>query len=371
MADFYSLFLPIFVPVLVLELGITYLEASILLSTVAVVGAVLQSPVGYWADLYRKRIAFITGGFSFFVLGSIVLGLSDTFGLLLVSSFLLGLATTTYHPQSTTLITKQFNQKGRALGIHGVGGQLGRFIAPIVIALLISRLQWRVAAGVCALPAVAAIVLSVLTLKEPKERGEKGLMRGFTLPILLLVLTLGLQGAVFQGITSFLPSFLVERGASLNTAGLITGIMLGTGIVAQPLGGMLGDKVSKWKIIFFSLLGLTLLFFLFYLTSINISQGPVISYRLLISLLIGMGFCIFLIFPVGLALSAELARGERVGTSVGAVFGGGLVFASLTLPVMGYLIDNYGFMSGFGFLGILAATATCIAGLSLRLESKS
>ena len=73
---------------------------------------------------------------------------------------------------------------------------------------------------------------------------------------------------------------------------------------------------------------------------------------------------------MGLALSAELTRGERVGTSVGLVLGGGMVLSALTLPGVGYLIDNYGFQSGFTLLGILAAVATLISGIYIRLDLK-
>jgi MFS family permease len=120
--DFYSLLLPIFIPVLVLQLGIDYFEAGILVASVAIIGAILQSPVGYWADRYKKRVTFMATGFIFYALGAIILGLSNGFSLLLLSSFFIGLATTTYHPQSTELITKEFARKGQALGIHGVGG---------------------------------------------------------------------------------------------------------------------------------------------------------------------------------------------------------------------------------------------------------
>jgi FSR family fosmidomycin resistance protein-like MFS transporter len=368
--DFYSLLLPIFIPVLILQLGINYFDAGILVSSVAIIGAILQSPVGYWADRYRKRVAFIATGFIFYALGAIILGLSNGFSLLLLSSFFIGLATTTYHPQSTNLITKNFAKKGQALGIHGVGGQLGRFISPILIAWLISTFNWRLAAITLTLPALIAVILCWSTLREPRQRGEKGLGGAITLPILLLVLILGLRGAVFQGIISFLPSFLVEKGSSINIAGLLTGIMLGTGLIAQPLGGAMGDKVSKGKIIFFSLVGLTILFFLFQFVMAPVVEESTLNYKVPIALLIGIGFCIFITFPVGLALSAELTLGERVGTSVGLVFGGGMVLPALTLPGVGYLIDNYGFQTGFMILGVLAVVATLISVLYIRLDLK-
>ena len=360
--DFYSLLLPIFIPILVVQLGITYFRASLLVSSVTLVAAVFQSPVGYWADRYRKRVIFIAIGFLFYALGAATIGLSNSFNLLLLSSFFLGIAASTYHPQGTNLITKNFSRKGRVLGIHGAGGQLGRFMSPILIAYLISRLQWRLVAVIIAGPAIIAAALCWLTLKEPFERGEKGFSKTVTKPILILILILGLRAATFTGIISFLPSFIMEKSSSINIAGLLTGVMLGVGVIAQPLGGMIGDRVSKITIISLSLAALTIILFLFYLILMPMMENGILNYGALIVFLLGTGFCIFVTFPLGLALSAELATGERVGSSVGFVFGGEMMISALALPGLGYLIDAYGFRVGFGFLTVLAASGALVAG---------
>ena len=361
--DFYSLFLPIFIPILVLQFGITYFSASLLISSVTLVGAVFQSPVGYWADLYRKRVTFIAIGFLFYALGATIFSLSNGFGLLFLSSLFLGFAGATYHPQSANLIIKNFSRKGQVLGIHGAGGQLGRFISPILIAYLISRLQWRLAAVIIAVPALIAALICWSTLKEPLERGEKGFGKTITKPILILMLVLGLRAATFTGIIFFLPSFLMERTSSINIAGLLTGVMLGVGLIAQPLGGIMGDRMSKMKIIFLSLVGVSILLFLFYLVLMPMMQQTIPNYGVFVIFLIAIGFCIFITFPVGLALSAELASGERVGSAVGAVFGGEMIIIALTAPVLGYIVDIYGFRTGFGFLGVLAGVGAIVTGL--------
>ena len=366
--DFYFLLFPIFVPVLVQKLSISYFDASILMAIVAMVGGVLQSPVGYWADLYRKRVVFISIGFLLYALGALILGLSNGFALLLAAACLLGLATTTYHPQSTNLITREFTRKGRVLGIHGVGGQLGKLIAPMLMAFLISRLGWRMAAITLTLPALLAMFLSRASLEEPGTRGEKGLTSGLRLPIIFLVVILGLRGAIFQGIIAFLPSFLTSTGSSLTTAGVLTGAMMGMGLIAEPLGGTLGDRFSKRKIIFSSFIGLTAFFSLFYFMIVQIVQGFPLYSQWLILPLLGMGFCVSATYSVGLAFSAELAWGERVGTSVGVVAGGGLIISTVTLPIVGYLIDKFGFIRGFSLLGVMLLTATLLSGLYLRLD---
>lgn len=179
--------------------------------------------------------------------------------------------------------------------------------------------------------------------------------------MLILILILGLRAATFTGIIFFLPSFLMERTSSINIAGLLTGVMLGVGLIAQPLGGIMGDRISKIKIISLSLTMISILLFLFYLILMPMMQETILNYGALVVFLVAIGFCIFITFPIGLALSAELASDERIGSTVGAVFGGEMIISALALPGLGYLIDTYGLRTGFGFLAILAASGALVA----------
>ncbi|GAI54208.1 unnamed protein product, partial [marine sediment metagenome] len=135
------------------------------------------------------------------------------------------------------------------------------------------------------------------------------------------------------------------------------------GLIAQPLGGIMGDRISKIKIIFLSLAAISILLFLFYLILMPMMQQTILNYGALVVFLVVIGFCIFITFPIGMALSAELASGERVGSAVGAVFGGEMIISALTIPGLGYIIDTYGFRTGFGFLGMLAGARAIVTGL--------
>lgn len=52
-----------------------------------------------------------------------------------------------------------------------------------------------------------------------------------------------LRGFVFKSITTFLPTYFVEiKGLSLAGGGLNTSIFFLTGVVVQPIGGILADR---------------------------------------------------------------------------------------------------------------------------------
>lgn len=54
--DFYSSLLPIFIPVLVVQLGINYLDAGILISAVSIIGAILIDNYGFHTGFIFLRI---------------------------------------------------------------------------------------------------------------------------------------------------------------------------------------------------------------------------------------------------------------------------------------------------------------------------
>jgi len=53
---FYSPLLPIFIPVLVVQLGINYLDAGILISAVSIIGAILIDNYGFHTGFIFLRI---------------------------------------------------------------------------------------------------------------------------------------------------------------------------------------------------------------------------------------------------------------------------------------------------------------------------
>lgn len=62
-----------------------------------------------------------------------------TFLALIMASFIYAFGETTFHAQSTNYITMAFAEnKGRAVGVHGLGGSLGNIAAPIAAAFLIA-----------------------------------------------------------------------------------------------------------------------------------------------------------------------------------------------------------------------------------------
>ena len=142
--DLYGQVLPPLLPALRAAFSFTYFQGGILAFTAGGISAALQPVVGYVADRRGARRPVLALGFLLYALGMLALSLAGSYTGLLLAAVVLALASTTYHPQATTLIAHRFPQaRGWASGIHGIGNSIGFALAPIIVATLAERLGWQ------------------------------------------------------------------------------------------------------------------------------------------------------------------------------------------------------------------------------------
>ncbi len=350
--DFYTMILPPLLPVLAPAFGLNYVQTGILAFCFYILSGVLQPTVGHLADKYAIRKKIMLGGFAVNVLGCVALGLSPTYPLVLASCLLFGLAATSYHPQSTNFITRAFpTTKGRAMGVHGWGGSIGHFIAPLIVTAAISWVGWRVGVILLVIPGVLTILFLGALLDEPSDTQDAGFGKGITQELIIVSVAFALVNMAMRGFLTFLPTFLVEQGSSLARAGLITSLMLFVGIAAQPLGGHLYDKVGGRAILLVCALGTGVSLFAF-----TLSSGV-----MLIVWTAVIGCFVFALFPVSLAMGSEIAKDNRVGISVGVIFGMSGTLSAITPIFSGYVADQFGLNFAFKLLVIFAILAAVLA----------
>lgn len=353
--DFYQAVLPIFLPVLIVNLKLSYFEAGLASFLSIIIAAIFQPVVGYYADLHIKRKATIIVGLLIIGLAVSSIAFVNSYIILLLVCIALGFGSSTFHAQSTNLLSMHYpKKKGMIQGIHGFGGGLGIFAAPIATGFLIAALGLKLGALLMVIPAIIMAFVASKVIDEPSIKGGKGFTRGISSDLLLLSLVYGLNVMIVMGFMSFLPTYFFNKGFSISEAGVLSSIMLFSGLFAQPIGGHISDLWGRKRIMILSLFLLALSVYLF-----SVSQGYFVFFSLIL-----LGFVSLVAWPVGLAFASELARGqlgERGGTSVGLVFGISLILASTAPLMVGKLADYYGFGKAFLFLGLFAILGGVIA----------
>ncbi len=335
-------------------------------SLLSAVGTVCYAAFGFcavpWGALVdRLGPVRVIRTFFFGAAGAMgLIAASTSLTMLTAGMFCLGLFAGAYHPSGLSLISLAVREKGRALGYHGMAGNLGLGLAPFLAASLAAALGWRLTYGVFAVVALvvggATFFLSIpiesqKTTPNPGATNPGGsagpdekpvlTWRAFVAPSLLILFGVAVfNGLAYRGTMTFLPTLFEFKfdysflGLSdLSRAGMLATIVLLVGIGGQYVSGRLIDRIGGERIMV-------------------ISSALVVPFLLLMSFLSNLGL---LVVSLGFALvyfSAQPAgnflvsrytpdrvRGLAYGVYFSMTFGVGSVGAALS----GWLYDHWGF----------------------------
>src|SRR5262245_26278626 len=127
-ATFYLL-----LPLIGNELGLTYVQIGSILSVQAAAGAIANVPGGLIVDSVGKKSLLLA--ISLFWVGApyLLMGVTHEYWTLLTCAALVGIGNNLWHPTAIPLLAQQFpERRGLAVAIHGMGGNVGDAVAPLV-----------------------------------------------------------------------------------------------------------------------------------------------------------------------------------------------------------------------------------------------
>jgi sugar phosphate permease len=255
-------------------------------------------------------------------------------------------------------------RKGLVLSMHGMGGNFGDALAPIVVGSLLSALTWRQVVMLNVVPGlVIALVLLVFlgTLrlggrKAPQDEGAaheagaqslgdylRGLAPLFRNRSLLLLSTSSAFRSMTQNaLLTFLPVYLAyEMGFSPLWVGACLFALQAAGFAAAPIAGHLSDRMGRRSIMMTSMAmtAVVLLFMAF--------AGKSFAFVVFVAVL---GFFLYAIRPVLQAWLLETTPKNMGGTSIGVLFGAQSLGSSAAPLLAGMIADRYGLGATFYFL---------------------
>jgi len=337
--DWYSLLIPPAIPLLKAVYHLSYVQSGVLVSTPYIVSAVLQTYIAYMAEKKAKRVLALKLGFLTLSLSFIVFYFSNSFLFMVLSALFIGIGLSIYHPQGMGLLANVFKtQKGMALGVNGIGGAIGFFLAPVSMGYLLSRFGLK-AFLIVAVPGFLIVAILMLCKQEEKPLSIT-LKHAFSKELILVGFVAMVSPFFSRGISAFLPAYFYSKGQNILDANLMASVMLLAGIIAQPLGGKFSDKFGRKGVIFVSYI-LMALFLVLFLIFPNLV------------LLFLLGFVTSVSIPVRHALAAEVG-GKSMNTNIAVSYTMVMVGASIAPILIGFLIDNFGFNIAFGINTVIA-----------------
>ncbi len=354
-------------------LNLNYTQAGVVLSAFALAGGVSQLPAGWLADHIGPRIV-VSVGVAGVALAGVLVGLSQTYAMLIIFLVLMAVLGGGYHPAATAAISSSVNPeiRGRALGTHLIGGSAGNFVAPLLAAGIALIWGWRGAYITLAVPTIAlGIALYVLldrhkgireteaqitTTATDSDNAAQSTAHRIRRLILFLILSFSI-GALMHSVRAFIPLYMVDHfGVREEAAAALIAIISFAQMFGGPLGGYLSDRFGRMPVMLVAC----------FLT------GPLIY--LFSSVPYGLGFCATLALmgiinatrmPTSEAYLVSEAPARRRSTILGIYYFTGREIGGLLTPVMGYLIDRFGFTSSFNIVSAALLSVTLICSVVL------
>lgn len=302
------------------------------------------------------------------VLSCLGLFFSQSLAHVTIALFFLGLAASIYHPAGLTLISRSTRQISRAMGYHGVAGNLGLALGPLLGSLFAAKISWRAGYGFVALLCLALLWATAVFLpssSSPRSRTEAMENRVTRIrPLVVYYAIVVLVGFTFYGFATFMPTHFSENLGGpfqdvdvIIKGGLFSTFVLVSGIAGQLIGGKLGDSFRRTLLLPLIMLAHVPLLVFFGLESwgVMVMSG------------IFLGIVHFSFQPIGNSLIAEFttpaARGLGYGVSFFLSFGVGAIGSG----VGGNLAVSYGVAMVFPFLAGWMALAFVLSLFLKRL----
>jgi len=362
-ATFYLL-----LPIIGNELGLSFSQIGLIMTCQYLAGAVANVPGGALVDTVGRKGLLM--GVSLFWVGFpyLLMSFSHSYLMLLGCVALVGVGNSLWHPTAIPTLARRYpERKGYVLSLHGMGGNAGDAIAPLVVGALLAVMSWR---EVVVLNVVPGLVMSLLILVflgtlrlGPKkisttaeaEQGQSfasylaGLRQLFRNRSLLLLSTSGAFRSMTQNaLLTFLPLFLArEMGWNMVAVGTGMFALQAAGLAASPIAGHLSDKLGRRSVLMGSM-AMTAVVLVFMALA-----GKSTAFVFFIA---ALGFFLYAIRPVIQAWTLEATPKHMGGSAIGLLFGAQSLGASVAPLLGGLIADQWGLSATFYFL---AGTIAC------------
>ena len=363
--DMMQSLLPAIYPDLKADFGLSFGQVGIVTLVYQMTASILQPLVGLYADRHPTPLA-LPGGTLFSLGGLVVLALAHSYPILLVGAALLGVGSSVFHPESSRVARMASGGRhGLAQSLFQVGGNTGQALGPLAAALVVVRWgQSSVALFALLLLFSTAILWNVS--RWYKHHGLARLRRGAAagkaaharLPraavirgIAVLLALIFSKYVYLTSLTSYYTFYLIEHFAlSVQAAQLHLFVFLAAIAVGTILGGAIGDRVGRKRVIWISILG-ALPFTLLLPYASLFWTGP---------LTVIIGLILASAFPAILVYAQELVPG-KVGMISGLFFGLAFGAGGIGAAWLGALVDAtsleyvYRLCAYLPLIGLLAA----------------
>ncbi len=273
-----------------------------------------------------------------------MLGFVDTFSTILVASALIGVGSSTFHPETSRVARLASGGRfGLAQSTFQVGGNAGTAVGPLLAAAIIipfgqSNIVWFGLFGLFAIGVQYRLSLwyrghlNTAGKKKGREATHGLSRRQITGALVVLALLVFSKYIYMASITSYFTFYLIEKfDLSVASSQLHLFLFLGAVAAGTFFGGPIGDRIGRKAVIWFSILGAAP--FTLAMPYVDLFWTSVLS--------VIIGFILASAFSAIVVYAQELVPGN-VGMIAGVFFGLMFGFSGIAAAALGHLADLRG-----------------------------